>query len=68
MVNLRKFYSMIFRFFVNISVWRCVSRVWFGRIRFGLVFRRRAVSRDLSVRNVWEARKSLFVLVVLNLN
>ncbi|XNM57140.1 hypothetical protein ACLK1S_15155 [Escherichia coli] len=26
--------------------------------RSGLAFRRRAVSRDLSVRNVWEARES----------
>ncbi len=43
--------------FVNTLVWRCVSRAWSGRTRSGLAFRRRAVSRDLSVRNVWEAQK-----------
>lgn len=30
---------------------------WSGQTRSGLAFRRRAVSRDLSVRNVWEAQK-----------
>ena len=32
----------------------CTSRAWSGRTRSGLAFRRRAVSRDLSVRNVWD--------------
>lgn len=41
---------------------------WSGRTRSGLAFRRRAVSRDLSVRNVWEARKSPPATVALNLN
>lgn len=38
MVNLRKFYSMIFRFFVNTPVWRCVSRarVWLNSFWFGI--------------------------------
>lgn len=68
MVNLWKFYLMIFRFFVNILVWCCVSCVWFGWICFGLVFWWCVVSRDLLVCNVWEVWKLLFVLVVLNLN
>ncbi len=51
------FCLMISRFSVNTPVWRCVSRVWSGRTRSGLVFRRRVVSRDLSVRNAWGMRK-----------
>ena len=53
---------------LTITAWRCFSRAWSGRTRSGLAFRRRAVSRDLSVRNVWEARKSPPALVALNLN
>src|SRR5699024_11730632 len=55
----------VFREYTGLAL-RQSCLVW--RTRSGLAFRRRAVSRDLSVRNVWEARKSPPALVALNVN